>query len=93
MSDSGTRAQQGTAASVAALAAAVGSVLTALLVRRSARLERLVLVLVAVGVLLFVVDPVLAADQGLTVVALEVVHLAVAGAFLLVVVLPALRHR
>jgi hypothetical protein len=77
------------AAIVAALTAVVGSVLTALLVRRSARPRRLVLVLVAVGVLLFAVNPVLAAGQGLTVVALEVMHLAVAAAFL-AVVLPAL---
>ena len=53
---------------------------------------RLVLVLVAVGLLLFAANPVLAADQGSTVVALEVMHLAVAGAFL-VVVLPALSRR
>lgn len=80
------------AAVVAALAAAVGSLLTALFVRRSARPRRLVLALVAVGVLLFSINPVLAADQGLTVAALEVMHLAVAGAFL-AVVLPALRSR
>jgi hypothetical protein len=80
------------AALVAALAAAVGSALTALFVRRSARPQRLVLALVAVGVLLFAVNPVIAAEQGLTVVALEVMHLAVAGAFL-AVVLPALPRR
>ena len=80
------------AAGVAAMAAVVGAVLTALLVRRSARPERLVLALVAVGVLLLAVTPVLAAEQALTVVALEVMHLAVAGAFL-AVVLPALRGR
>ena len=81
-----------TVAGVAALTAAVGAALTALFVRRSARPARLVLVLVAVGLLLFAANPVLAADQALTVVALEVMHLAVAGAFL-AVVLPALRHR
>jgi drug/metabolite transporter (DMT)-like permease len=80
------------AAGVAALTAAVGAALTALFARRSARPTRLVLVLVAVGVVLFAANPVLAADQALTVVALEVMHLAVAGAFL-AVVLPALRHR
>ena len=76
----------------AALAAAVGCALIALLARRSARPERLALALVAVGVLLFAVNPVLAAEQGLTVAALEVMHLAVAAAFL-AVVLPALRQR
>lgn len=77
---------------VAALAAAVGAALAALFARRSARPGRLVLVLAAVGVLLLAVNPVLAADQVLTVVGLEVMHLAVAGAFL-AVVLPALAHR
>jgi drug/metabolite transporter (DMT)-like permease len=80
------------AAVFAALAAAVGAALVAVLVRRSARPARLVLVLVAVGVLLFAPNPVLAADQGLTIVALEVMHLAVAAAFL-AVVLPAVRQR
>lgn len=80
------------AAFVAALAAAVGSALTALFVRRSARPERLVLALVVVGVLLFAVNPVIAAEQTLTVVALEVMHLAVAGAFL-ALVLPDLPRR
>lgn len=80
------------AAVVAALAAAVGAALTAFVRRRSARPQRWVLVLVAVGLLLFAANPVLAADQGLTVAALEVMHLAVAGAFL-AVVLPALRDR
>lgn len=79
------------AAGVAALAAAVGAALAAVFARRSARPERLVLGLVAVGVLLFAVNPVLAAEQTRTVVALEVMHLAVAGAFL-AVVLPALRR-
>ena len=80
------------AAGVAALTAAVGAALTVLIARRSARPVRLVLVLVAVGVLLFAANPVLAAEQALTVVALEVMHLAVAGAFL-AVVLPALSRR
>ena len=79
-------------AGVAALTAAVGAALTGLVVRRSARPARLVLVLVAVGVLLFAANPVLAADQARTVVALEVMHLAVAGAFL-AAVLPALARR
>ena len=77
---------------VAALATAVGAALTALAVRRSARPERLVVGLVVVGLVLFAANPVLAADQTLTVVALEVMHLAVAGAFL-AVVLPALAQR
>ncbi len=80
------------AAGVAGLAAAVGVLLTALFARRSRRPERLVLGLVVVGLLLFALNPVLAAEQVLTVVALEVMHLAVAGAFL-AVVLPALAQR
>ena len=80
------------AGAVAALATAVGAGLTALAVRRSARPQRLVLGLVVVGLLLFAANPVMAADQTLTVVALEVMHLAVAGAFL-AVVLPALARR
>ena len=87
-----TRVGAAQAAGVAALTAAVGAVLTAVIARRSARPQRLVLVLVAVGVLLFAANPVLAADQALTVVALEVMHLAVAGAFL-AVVLPWLSRR
>jgi drug/metabolite transporter (DMT)-like permease len=87
-----SRVGAGLAAAVAALAAAVGAGLTAVIARRSARPERLVLVLVAVGVLLFAANPVLAAEQTLTVVALEVMHLAVAAAFL-AVVLPALARR
>ena len=87
-----TRVGVAQAAGVAALAAAVGAALTAVIARRSARPQRWVLVLVAVGVLLFAANPVLAADQALTVVVLEVVHLAVAGAFL-AVVLPSLARR
>jgi hypothetical protein len=80
------------AAGVAALAAAVGAALTVFVRRRRARPQRLVLGLLAVGLLLFAVNPVLAADQALTVVALEVMHLAVAAAFV-AVVLPALGSR
>jgi drug/metabolite transporter (DMT)-like permease len=87
-----TRVSATQAAFVAALAAAVGSALLALLARRSARPERLVLAIVAVGVLLLAVTPVVAAEQGLTVAALEVMHLAVAAAFL-AVVLPAVSQR
>jgi drug/metabolite transporter (DMT)-like permease len=87
-----TRVGAALAAGVAGFAAAVGAALTAVITRRSARPERLVLVLVAVGVLLFAANPVLAADQILTVVALEVMHLAVAAAFL-AVVLPVVRRR
>jgi len=78
-------------AGVAALACAVGVVLTALAVRRSRRPERVVLGLAVLGVLLFALNPVLAADQTLTVVALEVMHLAVAGVFL-AVLLPVVRR-
>ncbi len=84
-----TRVGAAQAAGVAGLTAAVGAGLTAVLARRSARPERLVVVLVAAGVLLFAANPVLSADQGLTITALEVMHLAVAAAFL-AVVLPAL---
>jgi Family of unknown function (DUF6069) len=87
-----TRVGLAQAAGVAALTAAVGAALTVVLARRSARPRRWVLVLVAVGVLLFAANPVLSADQALTVVALEVMHLAVAGAFL-AVVLPFLPDR
>jgi hypothetical protein len=48
------------AAGTAALAAAVGALLTAVIARRSARPQRLVLGLVAVGVVLFAANPVLA---------------------------------
>jgi hypothetical protein len=84
-----TRVSAATAAGVAGLAAGLGVGAVALLAPGSARPRRLVLSLVAAGVLLLAVTPVLAAEQVLTVVALEVMHLAVAGAFL-VIVLPAL---
>lgn len=87
-----SRVGAGLAAVVAGLAAAVGVGLTALIERRSARPRRLVVVLVVVGLLLFAANPLLAADQPLTVVALEVMHLAVAGAFL-AVVLPTVGRR
>lgn len=87
-----SRVSIGMSAGVAALAAAVGAAVTAVAARRSSRPQRLVVVLVVVGLVLFAANPVVAADQPLTVVALEVMHLAVAGAFL-AVVLPALARR
>lgn len=78
-------------AGMAALAALVGGGVTALVARRSRRPERVVVGLAVVGVLLFAANPFLAAEQGLTILALEVMHLAVAGAFL-AVLLPALRR-
>ena len=81
----------GAAMAVAALAALIGVGVTALVARRSRRPERIVLGLAVLGLLLFAVNPVVSAEQGLTIVALEVMHLAVAGAFV-AVLLPALRR-
>ena len=80
------------AVGVAALTSALGVAVAVLAVRRVRRPERLLVGLAVLGLLLFAANPFLAADQGLTVVALEVMHLAVAGAFL-AVLLPAVRSR
>lgn len=72
------------AAGIAAFAALLGVAVTALAARRSRRPERTVVGLALLGLLLFAANPFLAADQGLTVVALEVMHVAVAGAFVAV---------
>jgi Family of unknown function (DUF6069) len=81
----------GLAVGVAAGCALVGSGIAAVAARRSRRPERVVTGLALLGLVLFAVNPVVAAEQGLTVVALEVMHLAVAGAWL-AVLLPALRR-
>jgi hypothetical protein len=86
-----TTVSLGLAAGVAAFAALVGGAVTVLVARRSRRPERVVVGLAVLGLLLFAVNPFLAAEQGLTIVALEVMHLAVAGAFV-AVLLPALRR-
>ncbi len=80
------------AALVAALATAVGVGLAALLVRFVPRRAVVVLLVVCAVVLVaFAANPVVAADQVLTVVALEVEHLVVAGVYL-ALVLPAVRR-
>lgn len=81
----------GQAVEVAALCALVGAGIAAVPARRSPRPDRVVVALAVLGLLLFAVNPLLAAEQGLTIVALEVMHLAVAGAWL-AVLLPALRR-
>lgn len=87
-----TTVSVGVAAGVAALVTALGGALAALLARTTRRPSRLFLVAAAVVVALMAVNPVLAADQALTVVALEVEHLAVA-AVALALLLPPLRTR
>jgi len=79
------------AAGVAALATALGVLLAAAAARRLRRPERAVVGLAVLGVLLFSPNPLLAADQTLTVVALEVMHVAVAASFL-AVLLPFVRR-
>lgn len=78
------------AALVAAAVTAVGCGVAALLARRAARPDRAFLVAVVVVLVVMGVNPVLAADQLLTVVALEVEHLA-AAAVALAALLPPLR--
>ena len=82
----------GQAAAIGALGALVGGLLAAATARFTARPSRWLTALVVLGLVVMAANPVLAADQALTVVALEVMHLAVAGAFL-AVVLPALAKR
>lgn len=82
----------GSAALLAAVATAVGGGVAALLARRTARPARWFTVLVVVVLLVMAPNPVLAADQALTVVALELEHLVAAGAAL-GLLLPALRAR
>lgn len=82
----------GMAAGVAALVTAIGGGVAALLPRLTRRPSRVFLVLAAVVFALMLVNPLLAADQALTVVALELEHVAVA-AVALFFLLPPLRAR
>lgn len=74
------------------LLTALGGGAAELLARRSRRPARAFLALVAVVLVLMAVNPLVAAEQPLTVVALEVEHL-VAAAAALVFLLPPLRAR
>ena len=80
------------AAGFAALATAVGGAAAAGLARFTRRPARAFLILTAVVLVLTAANPVLAADQTLTVVALELEHLAVATVALWLL-LPPLRAR
>ncbi len=79
------------AVGVAVLVSGIGLAVLAVAVRRTRRPARLLVGLAVLGLLLFAANPLLAAEQGLTVVALEVMHLAVAGAFV-AVLLPVVRR-
>lgn len=80
------------AAAVAAGGALAGGVLAALLARWTARPARWFVLAVGLAVLVMAPNPVLAADEAATVVALELEHLVVA-AVALAVLLPPLRER
>lgn len=80
------------AAGVAALATALGGAFAVGLARVTARPSRAFLLATVVVLVLMAANPVLAADQALTVVALEVEHLVVA-AVALWFLLPPLRAR
>ena len=80
------------AAGTAALVTLLGGGVAVLLSRLTRRPARAFLVLAGVVFALMAVNPLLAADQALTVVALEVEHLAVA-AVALALLLPPLRAR
>ena len=80
------------AAVVAAGVTLLGGLVAALLAARTRRPARLFVAAVVVVLVVMAVTPVLAADQLLTVVALEVEHL-VAAAVALAVLLPPLRAR
>lgn len=80
------------AAGGAAVGAALGGALAAVLARTTTRPSRLFLIAVVIVVALMAINPVLAADQALTIVALEVEHLVVA-AVALALLLPPLRAR
>lgn len=82
----------GLAATIAAVVTAVGAAVAALLPRLTRRPSRLFLVLAAVVFALMFVNPLMAADQALTVVALELEHVAVA-AVALFFLFPPLRAR
>ena len=78
------------AALIGLVVTGIGGGVAALVARRTRAPVRTFLLLVVLGLVLFAVNPVLAADQARTVVALEVEHLAAAAGALLV--LPALRR-
>jgi hypothetical protein len=80
------------AAAAAAIATAVGAAVAAVLARFARRPSRAFLILTAAVLIVTAANPVLAADQALTVVALELEHLAVA-AVALFLLLPPLRAR
>lgn len=80
------------AALVAALVTAVGCGVAFLLVRKVRRPGRVFLAVVMGVLVVFAVNPLLAADQARTVVALEVEHLA-AAVVALAALLPAMRPR
>lgn len=82
----------GQAAGVTFGVTVVGGLVAALLTRRAARPDRWFTGTVVLALVVFAANPVLAADQLLTVVALEVEHL-VAAAAALAVLLPVLRTR
>lgn len=80
------------AAGIAAVVTALGGAVAALLPRLTRRPSRVFLVLAAVVFAVMAVNPLLAADQLLTVVALELEHVAVA-VVALAALLPPLRAR
>lgn len=80
------------AASIAAVVTAIGCGVAALLPRWTQRPSRVFLVLAAIVLVVTAINPVLAADQVLTIIALELEHLAVA-AVALAALLPPLRAR
>ena len=82
----------GMAAGVAALVTALGGAVAAVVARLAARPSRVFLGAVLVVLAVMAVNPLLAADQALTVLALELEHLAVAAVAVLLL-LPPLRAR
>lgn len=77
-----TAVQAGLAAFLVSL---VGSTVVLLVAQRTARPARTFATIVVVAVVVLLVGPLVGADQALTVVALEVLHLVAAAAVLLVV--------
>ncbi|WP_030843293.1 DUF6069 family protein [Streptomyces hygroscopicus] len=77
-----TAVQAGLAAFLVSL---VGSTVVLLIAQRTARPARTFATIVVVAVVVLLVGPLVGADQALTVVALEVLHLVAAAAVLLIV--------
>ncbi|AQA10688.1 MULTISPECIES: DUF6069 family protein [Streptomyces] len=77
-----TAVQAGLAALLVSL---VGGTVALLIARRTARPARTFATIVTVAIVLLLVGPLVGADQALTVVALEVLHLIAAAAVLLVI--------